>query len=588
MKRKLLSLLLATALVFSTTACSIGEGSDKKSDKKLSKNDIEDALEEAEELMDDEEWKDAVEIYKEILESDDECVEAYLNLAECYIKLDKMEKAEKILSKGLKKTDNDKKIKKMYKEYFEDSVATTTDVTEATEAATTEAAATEATEATTADMPADTAFSQDLYDASYDIPHTATNDGDVLNIYVWNEEFKSRVAGDGYRVDPIYPGYEYIDSNTGKIGDVTVNWIIQPSEGNSYQYQLDQMLSLQTEGSLSSDDKIDIFLVEADYALKYTGSDCTLTMSEIGLDDYVFNDQYNYTKQIGTYNGDLKAVSWQICPGGLIYNRKIAKEVLGSDDPATVQDAVNDWDSYVDTAKKLNKKGYMMSGSYADSFRAYSNNKSTPWVVNDTIYIDDNLIKWVEDSKAISCDATAMWGDDWARGFFSGKVFCYFGPAWFSNYCMKYDDSKSIAANGGWGIVEGPAPFYWGGTWICAANGTDNKDLVADLIKTMTTDESVLYDIATNYDEIVNNKSINTSSYYDNYSSEVLGGQNPMPVYHNNAISIDISSMSPYDGDFDYSFTSAFENYFRGNQKFDDAFDYFIDGALSKYPYLNY
>ena len=47
---------------------------------------------------------------------------------------------------------------------------------------------------------------------------------------------------------------------------------------------------------------------------------------------------YKYTKDIMTdSNGVLKGVSWQACPGGLIYSRSIAKDVLGTDDPAKVQ-----------------------------------------------------------------------------------------------------------------------------------------------------------------------------------------------------------------------------------------------------------
>ena len=45
------------------------------------------------------------------------------------------------------------------------------------------------------------------------------SDGQVLNIYCWNEEFKSRVTDH-------YPGYEEVDATTGKIGDVTVKWNI--------------------------------------------------------------------------------------------------------------------------------------------------------------------------------------------------------------------------------------------------------------------------------------------------------------------------------------------------------------------------
>ncbi len=61
------------------------------------------------------------------------------------------------------------------------------------------------------------------------------------------------------------------------------------------------------------------------------------------------------------------------------------------------------------------------------------------------------------------------------KGFYpQGKVFCYFGPAWLVNFSMAADTEGSIGYNGGWGAAQGPQGFFWGGTWICAAQGTDN------------------------------------------------------------------------------------------------------------------
>ena len=88
----------------------------------------------------------------------------------------------------------------------------------------------------------------------------SSDDGKVLNIYCWNEEFKSRL-------EDHYPGYTIVDGTTGTIGDVTVKWNITPNDDNAYQNNLDATLLKQADAA--ADDKIDLFLVEADYALKY-------------------------------------------------------------------------------------------------------------------------------------------------------------------------------------------------------------------------------------------------------------------------------------------------------------------------------
>ena len=243
---------------------------------------------------------------------------------------------------------------------------------------------------------------------------TASDEGKVLNIYCWNEEFKSRL-------EDHYPGYTIVDGTTGTIGDVTVKWNITPNDDNAYQNNLDATLLKQADAA--ADDKIDLFLVEADYALKYVDTDYTMAVKDLGITDADLADQYQYTKDIVTdSNGVLKGVSWQGCPGVLFYNREAAKEVLGSDDPADVQEYVKDWDTFNDTAAKLKDAGYKITSSANDSYRVYSNNVSSKWVTDGKITIDDNIMKWVDDSKELvdagETSTAELWSDDWKKGFY--------------------------------------------------------------------------------------------------------------------------------------------------------------------------
>ena len=329
-----------------------------------------------------------------------------------------------------------------------------------------------------ADASASTDNSAPATEAKDDAKEETASTGDegkVLNIYCWNEEFKSRITDH-------YPGYTEVDATTGTIGDVTVKWNITPNDDNAYQNNLDATLLKQADAA--ADDKIDLFLVEADYALKYVDTDYTMPVTDLGITDADLANQYQYTKDIVTdSNGVLKGVSWQGCPGVLFYNREAAKEVLGSDDPAEVQKYVADWDTFNDTAKTMKDAGYNITSSVNDTYRVYSNNVSSKWVEDGKINIDENIMKWVDDSKELvdagETGTHELWSDDWSKGFYpEGKVFCYFGPAWLVNFSMAADTEGSIGNQGGWGATEGPQGFFWGGTWICAAQGTDNPSLV--------------------------------------------------------------------------------------------------------------
>lgn len=408
-------------------------------------------------------------------------------------------------------------------------------------------------------------------------------EGKVLNVYVWNEEFKSRL-------EDHYPGYEKVDATTGKIGDVTVKFTITATKDNAYQNKLDE--ALPKNASAAADDKIDIFLVEADYALKYVDTEYAMKLSDLGISDADLADQYTYTQDIvKDSTGALKGSSWQACSAGLIYNREIAKEVLGSDDPAKVQEAVADWGKYVETAGKVQAAGYKMC-SVNDTYRTYSNNVSGKWVQDNKIIVDANMKKWVDDSKSL-VDAGAettddLWGDDWGKGKYGG-VFCYFGPAWFFNFSLDAGEAGSVATNKGWGYCVGPQSYYWGGTWICAATGTDNQTLVKDVIMTMTTDKAVLKEIATKDSDCVNSKSVlkDLAGSADG-NLDVLGGQNPYQQLADGAEKVDLSNLSAYDQACNEEFQNAMGNYFKGNATYEEALDKFYKAVKEKHPELTY
>ena len=446
-----------------------------------------------------------------------------------------------------------------------DQTAASTDTATTTSATATEAAATtETTAATVAEIPAD--------------------EGKVLNVYC--DEFQRRVKAH-------YPGYEEVDATHGKIGDVEVVWNITPNADNAYQNNLDE--ALVNQESASADDKVDLFLVEADYALKYVDSEYTMPVADLGITDADTADQYQYTKDIVTdSNGVLKGLSWQGCPGVMFYSREIAKEVFGTDDPAEVQKKVCDWDTYRETADELKAAGYQIASSANDSYRVYSNNVTSKWVVDGKINIDDNIMKWVEVSKDLvdagEVGTHDMWSDDWSKGFYpEGKVFGYFGPAWLVNFSMAADQEGSVGNQGGWAATEGPQGFFWGGTWICAATGTDNAATIKDIMLKLTCDEEIMKNIVVEDDDFVNNKpAMDAMAQDSSYSSKVLGGQNPLAMYCAGVEKLDLSNLSAYDQGCNEEFQRAMKNYFEGNATLDEAKDLFYKAVVEKYPELTY
>ena len=181
-----------------------------------------------------------------------------------------------------------------------------------------------------------------------------------------------------------------------------------------------------------------------------------------------------------------------------------------------------------------------------------------------------------------------LWGDAWSSGFYpDGKVFCYFGPAWLINFCMAADTDGSIANQGGWGATEGPQGFFWGGTWICAANGTDNKATVADIMRKLTVDKDIMVDIVKADDDFVNNQPAMEEMATSDYTSAVFGGQNPLGMFAAGAKNIALDKISAYDQGCNEEFQNAMKDYFDGNADYDTALNKFYDAITTKYPALS-
>lgn len=409
-------------------------------------------------------------------------------------------------------------------------------------------------------------------------------EGKVLNVVCWNEEFQSRFN-------------KYYASKLP--ADVKVNWLITPNQGNAYQNKLDELLLNQENAA--PNERVDLFLVEADYALKYVNSDYLLTIKkDIGLTDKDLANQYQYTKDVMTDSkGVLKGVTWQACPGGFVYRRSIAKAVLGTDDPAEVQKALADWNKFDDVAAKAKAKGYFMLSGFDDAYRVFSDNVTSPCVVKGKINVDPQIKRWISQTKTYSDkgynNKANLWSNESFKGAAKdGKVFGYFGPAWFIDFCLapatldNPEGPKTLGngSYGDWAFCMGPQGFSWGGTWICAAKGSDNVALIKDIMYTMTCDKETMVKIAMEDSDFVNNEPAMKEVAASDYQNPFLGGQNHIALFLDSAKSISKSNMTAYDQGFAEKIQAAMADYYNGLVTEDQAWTNFYTSLKETYPNL--
>jgi hypothetical protein len=420
----------------------------------------------------------------------------------------------------------------------------------------------------------------------------------VLNIWCWNEEFQSRF-------NKYYPDVKEVasDKSTTTLKDgTTVKWTINESKDNNYQNKLDA--ALQTQDSAAADSKIDIFLVEADYALKYVNAEQTLDVKkDIGLTDSDLANQYKYTQDIVTSkDGALKGVTWQATPGLFAYRRSIAKAVLGTDDPDKVQESLSSWDKFNNTAEQVKTKGYKMLSGFDDSYRVFSNNVSAGWVNGTTVNVDANIMNWVKQTKDFTSkgynNKTKLWDDAWAKDQGpSSKVFGFFYSTWGINFTLEGNSLKTPVSEGGkeqkgngiygdWAVCKGPQSWYWGGTWICGCKGTDNIGTIKKVMTSLTCDKDIMTKITKDTQDYTNNKAAMDAIASSDFKSDFLGGQNHIKLFAEVAPKIDMSKAGAYDQGCNEAIQTAFHDYFNGTVTLDKAKENFTKAIKTKYPEL--
>ena len=421
--------------------------------------------------------------------------------------------------------------------------------------------------------------------ATATVAHAEGEEGKVINIYSWNDEFRTRL-------EAIYPEVE----STSSDGTVTtlkdgteIHWIINPNQDGVYQQKLDEALLNQADAS--DDDKVDIFLTETDYVFKYTDKDADVAMPLTDL-----ADQYDFTRTTASdSDGVQRGSTWQCCPGTLVYRRDIAKEVFGTDDPAEVGEKVKDWDTMKETAAQLKEKGYYTFASYADTFRLYGNSITQSWVQpgETTITVDQKIMDWVNDSKEwldagfLNPTVKGQWNDDWNKAMGSqSKVFAFLFPAWGIDFTLSPNWDGDA---GSWAVTNPPQEYNWGGSYIHAATGTDNPEHAKDIILAMTADKDNLLKISKDYSDFTNTKSGMAEAATDdaNFSSEFLGGQNPFTYFAPVAENIKIAPLSAYDQGCVELIQNSFSDYFQGNVDFDKAKANFETAIKERYPEIS-
>ena len=379
-----------------------------------------------------------------------------------------------------------------------------------------------------------------------------------------------------------------------------INTTIVATTDGLYQPALDEALAAGN---------VDIYAAEAAFVLKYAQGDAAqfaASYEELGIDVAGATKKAEiapYTIDIGTRpaDGKLVALGYQSTGGAFIYRRSIAKDVWGSDDPATVAEKIGagsgNWDAFFKAAEELKAKGYGIISGDGDMWHAVENSSSTGWIVDNKLTISPERDAFLDLSKKLKDNGyhhdTQDWTDAWYADMKAdGTILGFYGPAWLINYTIGAQNEKGAenSSYGDWGVCAPNVGFFWGGTWVLAGKGcvgTEKQEFVKEFIEWVTLDddeESLQYKWAngTLNGEGGTKDSVASGTVMakSNGEMEFCGGQNAFEAFVPANTYANGKCLTQYDETINSAWRDAVRQYTGGTATRDEAIKNFKDAVV--------
>lgn len=422
------------------------------------------------------------------------------------------------------------------------------------------------------DKDTDTGTTSTTQESKVETP--AENKADKLVVWTFTDEIKGMIENYYLKAHPDLP-YE-------------VEIVVIPND--QYQSKLDPALA-------SGKSAPDVFALEAAYVNKYVDSKFTADLATVGIDKNNV-DTMQYVLDVATDSEEkLKGLSWQATPGAFFYRRSIAKEYLGTDDPAEVQAMVSDFDKFYDTAKKIydGSNGEVKAiSSLGDLVQVFYAAREDGWVVDNKFVIDPKIEELLDMGRKLESEGLTnqaeQWTENWFASMSGNDVFGYFLPTWGLHYVLKtnaVNAETGASTEGDWAMIQGPSPYFWGGTWVAMREGSEMEQAAADLIRYLTLDEEFLTAWANDTGDFLSNGTV-VNAIKGDFTEPFLAGQNHYAAFAEMAPAVDASILTGADKDIQDLFTEQLTAYSKGEKEKDAAIADFKTSVQNLFPNLEY
>lgn len=371
--------------------------------------------------------------------------------------------------------------------------------------------------------------------------------------------------------------------------DVEVN-VIAPAD---YPTKINTTL-----GSRSSD--VDIIVGEPQMLPDFYDAGYFADLSE--FDTAAKDKLVDYIYEAGKdENGVLRALSYQVTAGSVIYRRDLAKEVFGTDDPAAIGEKFATFDAICQTAAELDAAGYSIFGD-TGALRWFAN-ADAPWVKDGELQMTDARLAYFDAAVDLYQNEYVAFAPEWSPAWYASmagplpvnagwtaleeldanapttQIFSYVMPSWGA--LIVRDNAADNKGN--FGVAKGVCSFFGGGTFIGVNEYSENKEEAKKFVEFCTLNEDVAqWWIDESDGDVVSMKSVLEAN--KDYENPSFGNQKTYEFFAGEATAVDYSLVTRYDTAIGDAFGRAIESVQKGEKDKDTALNDFYMEVQSVYP----
>lgn len=188
--------------------------------------------------------------------------------------------------------------------------------------------------------------------------------------------------------------------------------------------------------------------------------------------------------------GELIGPEVSVPLAGLAYKRDMAKQYLGTDDPAQLEAMLGNWDAFIAKGQEVQQasggKVFMMAG-VQDAGTILKSQRKVNFVSDDDskLQLEESLTpmlsRLIEMKEKKIVDSLEEWSPAWNASFAEKKHIFYPAATWGPQFVIKPNDKNG---EGNWGLMLAPDGGYLnGGTIVAIPKESKNKEAAFAYVK---------------------------------------------------------------------------------------------------------